>query len=384
MLADAIGLIATLTLIQNLSDRPKKITRLMRAIQTKNFTPLRTTATVLLLLLLSASPTMADVCSQNHCIEATETHLPVYVWQQAGRRPKGVVLLLHGIVERAQSLNHLAQQLVSDDFLVYALDERGHGWWHFHQKEGAPGYKCDFKRTVHDVDKLLSVLRKEHPDLPVFLIGESVGAAIAWRAAVDRPDAVDGIVAAATGTKTGHVNMKWFMGDILRSCCLWHHQINVVRYQLKYGTDDLQSFEETLKDPEQRKTLTLCEMIGSVTFLHKNLKFARRLSPHIALLVIQGGDDQVLSPKSARKVFDAANTLNKRFVLVPGSGHVLLGMNRQKPLVHEAITIFLNEVVLRHEFVTRTSETSESTPSSMTAGASSQLGTISSFKGALQ
>lgn len=121
-----------------------------------------------------------------------------------------------------------------------------------------------------------------------------------------------------------------------------------MRYQLRYGTDDVPAFEETLKDPEQRRYLTLGEIIGAMRFLRKNDKFARRLDPHVAVLVIQGENDQVLSPQSAKKVFDAANTSDKRFILVPGCGHVLLGMSRLKPIVNDSIRTFLNEMILRH------------------------------------
>jgi predicted dienelactone hydrolase len=89
--------------------------------QTKSCISFVARATASLFLLLSAYPTMADVRCQDQCTEATETHLPVYLWQDAARRPKGIVLLLHGIGERAYSLNYLAQQLVSGGFVVYGL-----------------------------------------------------------------------------------------------------------------------------------------------------------------------------------------------------------------------------------------------------------------------
>jgi esterase/lipase len=125
-----------------------------------------------------------------------------------------------------------------------------------------------------------------------------------------------------------------------------------VRYQLKYGTDDLPAFEESLKDPEQRKTLTLSEIIGATRFLSKNRKFARQLDPHIAVLVIQGANDQVLSPQSAKLVFDCADTADKRLVVVPGCGHIVIGINRLKPLVQNSITTFLNETATRRTVAT--------------------------------
>jgi alpha-beta hydrolase superfamily lysophospholipase len=295
---------------------------------------------------------MADVRCQDQCTEATETHLPVYLWQDAARRPKGIVLLLHGIGERAYSLNYLAQQLVSGGFVVYGLDERGHGWWHFHQKKGDPGYSCDFIRTVKDVDRLLSLLRKQHPSIPVFLVGESVGAAVAWRAAIDTPDAVDGIVLAGTGCRLKYANVSWIMSDILRNCWRWNHQINIVRYQRRYGSDDLPAFDEILKDREQRKTLTLNEVMGARRFLQKNCKFARQLEPHIPVLVIQGANDKILSAESAEKVFDATSASDKRYILVPECGHVLLGISRLKSIVNDSIITFLNEMTFRHAVAT--------------------------------
>jgi alpha-beta hydrolase superfamily lysophospholipase len=311
--------------------------------QNKTYRSFAVRAAASLLLLSFASPTLANDTPQNQSAEATETHQPVFAWPQATRTPRGVVLLLHGLTQRALTLNSLAEQLVSDGYLVYGMDERGQGWWHSHQKKGQPGYKCDFTRSVNDVDQLLVVLKKENPRLPLFVIGESVGAGIAWRAAVDTPEAVDGIIVTGSGTKPGHVKTSWLVGDVLRNCWRWNHQINIVRYQIKYGTDDLPSFIETLNDPEQRKTLSLSEIFGSARFLSKNRKFAREINPRIAVLVIQGTKDQVLNPKSARKVFDDANTLDKQFVEIPGCGHIILGMNNVKPLVQRSITTFLNE-----------------------------------------
>ena len=69
-------------------------------------------------------------------------------------------------------------------------------------------------------------------------------------------------------------------------------------------------------------------------FLRGNDKFARRLDPQISVLIIQG-------PQT-----------DKRYVEVPECGHVLLGMNKLKPLVTDSITSFLNEQAFRHKVAT--------------------------------
>lgn len=314
----------------------------------------------LLLSLLSSCPAYADAHWQETCAEAIETKLPVYRWQEAPQSAKGVVLLLHGMAERACTLKILAQQLASNGFTVYGLDERGHGWWHFHQKKGSPGYTCDFSGTVKDVDQVLSVLKKNHPGLPVLLVGESIGAAVAWRAAAHNPQAVDAAVMTGTGSVAGHAKIIWIWGDILRNWFRWNHQINIVRYQLKYGTDDVQAFEETLKDPEQRKTMSLSEMIRMQRFISKNRKFAQRLAPHTSVLILQGECDQVLSPASAKRVFESANTLDKHFIVIPKCGHIIIGSSRLKPLVSDSIIMFMNEIAERYALSSESSSTSQS------------------------
>lgn len=297
---------------------------------------------LLLLLLFSVSCCATLANGPEFCsLDVNGVRLPVYIWNRETSSPKGIVLLLHGLTQRACTLDVLAQRLVSDGFLVYGLDERGHGWWHSKQKKSAPGYKCDFKGTVKDVDNLIGYLRQVHPDTPLFLIGESIGAAVAWRSAVDT-DAVDGIVVTGSGFKHGRAKFSWILGDVLKNCYRWNHQIKIVRYQLKYGTDDLPAFEDTLQDPEQRKTLTLKEVVAANRFIRKNLKYAKTLDPRTAVLIIQGSDDQVLRPKSARKVFEAANSLDKQLVVIPSCGHILLGLSRVKSLVTDSISDFLN------------------------------------------
>jgi alpha-beta hydrolase superfamily lysophospholipase len=293
--------------------------------------------------LVSAMPAFANTSDPPLCAEASKTQLPLYEWKQERAVPKGVVLMLHGITQRAATLQDLGKKLSHEGFLVYGLDERGFGWWHFDQKQGDRGYKCDFKSSVKDTDKVLTLLRQEHPALPIFLVGESVGAAVAWRAAADSPDAVDGIVVAGSGSKAVRPKMTWVIADTLKDSYRWNHQTNVVRYQLKYGTDDLAGFKQTLLDPEQRKTLSLSETIQADLFIRKNGKFAKAIDPHIAVLVVQGADDKVLSPKSAKKVFAVANTEDKKMVVVPNCGHILLGLPKVKPLVGDSIASFLDE-----------------------------------------
>jgi alpha-beta hydrolase superfamily lysophospholipase len=294
---------------------------------------------------LCGTQSLAAVQFEDQCTEGKQLRLPVSKWQDDSRNERGTVLLIHGITQRAYSLNSLATQLAEDGYTVYGIDQRGHGHWHFQGTKKDDGYKCNFKQTVRDVNALLPMLKQNEPDQPLFLIGESAGAGVAIRAAAEAPELVRGVVLAGTGCKPCHAKLTWVMGDILKNFYRPNHQISVVRYQRKYGTDDLSALEESFKDKWQRPTMSASEIISVAKFMRKNARYAKRISPDTSVLVVQGCDDRVLKPKSAAKVLSNIPSDDKRMVSVANCGHILLGTNHLKPTVTNSITAWLDHGV---------------------------------------
>lgn len=295
--------------------------------------------------LFSALPATAEVKYDELCAEGKAAQLPVCKWSDSGVTERGSVLLIHGITQRAWSLNALGTQLASEGYTVYGIDQRGHGRWHYTTKKGETGYSCNFNQSVKDVDKLLPVLKESSPSAPLFLIGESAGAGVAIRSAADSPDMVQGIVLAGTGCKPAPAKFTWVAHDVLTNFYRPNHQIDVVRYQRKYGTDDLVSLEESFKDKWQRPTMSVKELMGVSKFMRQNAKYARRISPTTSVLVIQGCEDKVLRPKSAEKVLASIPSKDKRIVKVENCGHILLGTTHVKPLVSQSISAWLDHGV---------------------------------------
>ena len=94
----------------------------------------------------------------------------------SGNRAEYVALLVHGYGEHSGRYAHVARRLVDDGAVVYAIDHVGHG-----QSEGERVLIADFEPVVDDVHLLEVRARSEHPDLPVVLVGHSMGAMIGAR-----------------------------------------------------------------------------------------------------------------------------------------------------------------------------------------------------------
>ncbi|OFE18947.1 lysophospholipase [Humibacillus sp. DSM 29435] len=94
----------------------------------------------------------------------------------AGGHTTYVVLLVHGYGEHSGRYEHVAQRLVDDGAVVYAVDHVGHG-----QSDGEPVLITDFEKVVDDVHLLEMRARSEHPGLPMVLVGHSMGGMIGAR-----------------------------------------------------------------------------------------------------------------------------------------------------------------------------------------------------------
>jgi alpha-beta hydrolase superfamily lysophospholipase len=95
-------------------------------------------------------------------------------WDGSG--PSHVVLLAHGYGEHVGRYEHVAVALVANGAVVYAVDHVGHG-----KSEGDRVLIHDFERVVDDLHEVAARARQEHPDLPVVLLGHSMGGLIAAR-----------------------------------------------------------------------------------------------------------------------------------------------------------------------------------------------------------
>jgi acylglycerol lipase len=90
-------------------------------------------------------------------------HLPV-------PRPRAVVAIVHGLGEHYGRYHEVIRRFRAQDIACYALDQRGHG-----RSDGPRGYAPSYPRLLDDLALLLSKIKADQPDLPVFLYGQSMG-----------------------------------------------------------------------------------------------------------------------------------------------------------------------------------------------------------------
>jgi acylglycerol lipase len=101
---------------------------------------------------------------------------------------RGTVVVVHGFGEHSDRYDHVADRLSAEGFAVSAVDHRGHG------RSQGPRAVIETDAVVADVDQLLLRAAADHPDVPLFLLGHSLGGMIAVAYALAHGERLDGLI----------------------------------------------------------------------------------------------------------------------------------------------------------------------------------------------
>jgi alpha-beta hydrolase superfamily lysophospholipase len=120
------------------------------------------------------------------------------VWKPEGT-PKGIVQIVHGLAEHAGRYINVVNKLVPEGYIVYGDDHRGHG-----RSGGLRGYVKSVNEFVQDQREFTKVIReKEGKELPLFILGHSMGSFISILYIADYPEEFKGVVLSGTGSEVG-------------------------------------------------------------------------------------------------------------------------------------------------------------------------------------
>ena len=113
--------------------------------------------------------------SETTTIDGSEGAVSVHAWDD-DPQPRRIVLLAHGYGEHAGRYAHVADALVARGAAVFAPDHLGHG-----ESDGERAEVTDFEHVVDDLHAVADLARERHPELPLVLIGHSMGGLVAAR-----------------------------------------------------------------------------------------------------------------------------------------------------------------------------------------------------------
>ena len=215
---------------------------------------------------------------------------------------RGVVQLLHGVGEHAGRYGALIAALTEAGFIVYADDHRGHGRTGIRQHGGPAKLgrlgKGGLRAAQAAIWQLTGIIKDEHPDLPLVLLGHSWGSFLAQMLVNDHPEAWDAVILSGSALRTPG-------------------SLNAAPLNARWAADDATGLEWLSRDPAvwtsfDEDPLTtdqpLLKLFGPVEAAKLYGRPRKDLGRDIPLLLLVGRDDPVGGPRSVHKLADEYRT----------------------------------------------------------------------------
>ncbi|HYM03898.1 MAG TPA: alpha/beta hydrolase [Stellaceae bacterium] len=215
--------------------------------------------------------------------------LPLRVWRPAGT-PKAVLLALHGFNDYSNAFAAPAEEWAKHGIATYAYDQRGFG------QAPERGRWLGARRLAEDVTNASAALRARYPGVPLYLLGESMGGAVAivavTGAAGSAPPDVDGIILAAPAV-WGRETM-----NVFERAALWTGNVLFPGMTLTGGglhitpSDNIAMLRALSRDPLVIKETRVDTIKGLVDLMDLALDAAPRVTQ--PMLLLYGSRDEIV------------------------------------------------------------------------------------------
>lgn len=248
--------------------------------------------------------------------------LPLRSWLPPGP-PRAVILALHGFNDYGKAFDAPARLWAKQGIATYAYDQRGFG--------GAPGRGlwAGSEALATDAVTAAALLRARYPRTPLYLLGESMGGAVAILAATGatgiQPAPVDGVVLSAPAVWTREsmqflprlalwAGVRMFPGAVFTG-----ESLHIL------ASDNIPMLIALGKDPMVIKGARVDTMYGLVDLMDRTTRAAPLLGA--PTLMMYGARDAVI-PADPLREFVAAlptdATARDRFAYYRNGYHMLL------------------------------------------------------------
>lgn len=257
---------------------------------------------------------------------------------------KCVVQISHGMMDYIGRYQGMADALCKAGFAIAGNDHLGHGdsvatpddYGFFASKGG-------YRYVIDDVKKMNDLIRKEIPDVPVVLLGHSMGSFIARLYALDYRDSIDGLIIHGTAGPNPATGAGKLLVKILRAIKGERHRSKFVCSLADGGynkgfdpaegsgawlTRDPSMVADRVGNPKNDFIFTLAGYEDLFNFLGNcnSSSWFRQFPKDLPTLVISGKEDPVGGfGKGVQYVYDnlAKNGANVELKFFEGARHEL-------------------------------------------------------------
>jgi len=268
------------------------------------------------------------------------TGLPLRVWLPPDgiNAARFIFIAVHGFNDYSSFIKNSAQYFTKHQIAVYAYDQRGFG------KAPVRGRWSSTEAMTQDLKTLIRLIAQKHPDLPIYLLGHSMGGAVIIRAMSggNHPDVAGAILAAPA---------VWARSTIpfYQNGALWLVAHTIPWYRVtgevldRKPSDNIEMLREQGLDPLVIKETRFDTIYGLQNLM--DAAYGAADSYNLKTLVLYGHRDEIIPQKpvlDAFRRFPAESAEQKQLIRYENGYHMLL-RDLQAENVMQDIVAWLNE-----------------------------------------
>ena len=251
--------------------------------------------------------------------------LPVRTWLPKDGPVKAAIVALHGFNDYSNFFASPGTYLSRQGIACYSYDQRGFG--------GAPGRGLwsGSEAYTNDLSCFVKEVRKRHPGVPLYVLGESMGGAVTIVAMTgSNPPDADGVILVAPAV-WGRETMPWYQRWLL---AVTSHTVPWLQLTGKgvhiSPSDNIEMLRSLGRDPQVIRATRIDVVYGLTDLMDEALSRAEKLK--LPTLVQYGENDQVIPKKPMFLMLEKMPKATRKAFYEHGYHMLLRDLQGEKPL----------------------------------------------------
>jgi len=241
--------------------------------------------------------------------------LPLYyqVWRP-DTPPRASLIVVHGLSEHSSRYMNLVNALVPLGITVYAFDHRGHG----RSTNKRVAHVNDWAEYRGDVRAFVELVSAQEGDVPLFLMGHSMGGLIVANYVLLHPQGLRGVILSAP--PLGDVGVSPLLRLLGRVVSVFKPEaVFESGLELNGISRDPKVLEAYKNDPLIHGKITARWSVEFFKAIEWTRCRAAEFKPPV--LIIHGDADQLVPIEGSRAFFEGIQQVDKRYITYEGGYH---------------------------------------------------------------
>lgn len=245
-------------------------------------------------------------------------------------RPKAAVAIVHGYAEHSGRYAHVAEDLGRHEFATFSYDQQSHG-----RSSGKGTFIQSYEELVDDLGHFLHHIRPDVADLPLFLLGHSVGGLIASLAIVEKQPEIQGAILTGPYVTINQDIPSWLvtLADLIGTVA---PKLPTLKLEYRHITRDddvlARHQSDSLVFKGRMPAITGRELNRAIGQVQQQM--GRIQDP---LLILHGGDDKIAPVTGSERLYEKAGSADKTLRIYEGLYHEILNEIERDEVLNDIV-----------------------------------------------